>query len=182
MGVTIQRVGRTAWRLIAEQTLNAPRDRVFAFFSDAYNLERLTPSFLRFRVLTPRPIEMRSGAVIDYRLRVRGVPMRWRTVIEDWNPPHSFIDTQQRGPYRLWHHTHTFEDLGESTRCVDTVRYQPPGGPLAELVNAIGVQRDVVRIFEFRMRTLESLFNEKQSEIARTSETGFAQDARVGVD
>lgn len=159
MGVTIQRSGRE-WRLCAEQTLNAPRDKVFAFFSDAYNLERLTPSFLNFRVLTPRPIEMHSGALIDYKLRVRGVPVRWQTLILEWDPPHTFVDTQKRGPYQLWHHTHTFEAIGDQTRCTDIVRYRPPGGFLAGLVNALAVQRDVEKIFRYRMRTLDDLFND----------------------
>ena len=163
MGVSTTRSGRE-WHVHAEQTLDAPLDRVFEFFSDAYNLERLTPSFLNFRVLTPRPIEMRSGALIEYKLRVRGVPIGWLTEILDWDPPHRFVDNQNRGPYRLWHHTHTFEAIGDSTRCTDTVRYRPPGGPFAGLVNAIAVQRDVEQIFRYRMKTLEELFNTDKSD------------------
>ncbi len=146
------------WQVLAQQTLHAPLADVFAFFSDAHNLERLTPEFLRFHVVTPAPIEMREGTLIDYRLRVRGVPIRWRTRILEFSPPHRFVDDQIRGPYALWHHTHTFEDLGDRTRCADLVRYRPPGGPLAGLVNALAVRRDVEAIFRYRMRALDEIF------------------------
>ncbi|MEZ6241641.1 MAG: SRPBCC family protein [Phycisphaerales bacterium] len=158
MSIRITREGHE-WHVHAQQDLPAPLAAVFPFFAEAHNLERLTPSFLRFHVLTPAPIEMRPGALIDYKLRVRGVPIRWRTEILDWRPPHRFVDVQLRGPYALWHHTHTFEDRGESTRCVDLVRYRPPGGPLAGLVNGLVVQRDVESIFRFRMARLDEIFS-----------------------
>ncbi|MFI4897518.1 MAG: SRPBCC family protein [Phycisphaerales bacterium JB059] len=158
MSVSIQRDGRD-WRLDASQILHAPIDRVFPFFADARNLERITPPFLQFHVLTPAPIDMNAGALIDYRLRVRGVPLRWRTQILEWNPPHHFVDLQLKGPYELWRHTHTFEPLDDHrTRCTDTVHYRPPGGPLAPLVNALAVRRDVVKIFHHRQRALDELF------------------------
>lgn len=148
------------WRLEAVQELDHPPAEVFPFFADAHNLEAITPSLLKFEVLTPKPIEMREGLILDYRLRVRGVPIRWRTEILDWDPPRGFVDNQLRGPYALWHHTHTFEpiDGGERTRCTDIVRYRPRGGPLAALINRFFVQRDVLAIFQHRFEKLEKIF------------------------
>ncbi len=139
--------------------LPLPRTDVFAFFADAANLERITPPFLRFEVRTPLPVIMRAGAVIDYRIGLRGIPMTWRSEITTWNPPHQFVDTQRRGPYREWVHTHTFEDLGGGTLIKDDVRYRLPGPPFpARLANAIFVQRELTAIFEFRHRALADAF------------------------
>lgn len=148
------------WRINATQTLPRPIDEVFPFFTDAYNLERLTPSFLGFKVLTPKPIEMRSGTVINYTLKVHHIPIRWKTTIQDWNPPHMFVDNQDKGPYTLWHHTHMFSksDDGSSTLCNDTVLYKPKGWILAPLINKLFVQRDVRNIFQYRFTQLESIF------------------------
>ncbi len=153
------------WRLMMEQWLPLPPEALFPFFSEARNLERITPALLRFEVLpgAPGPAEMGEGALIDYKLRVRGVPVRWRTRIEQWDPPRGFVDTQLKGPYRLWHHTHGFtpEERGgvRGTMCRDVVKYRPPGGPLAGLVNRLVVQRDVEAIFAYRARVLDELFN-----------------------
>lgn len=148
------------WQVEAVQELDHPVEAVFPFFADAHNLEELTPSMLGFEVLTPAPIAMGSGCLIDYRLRVRGIPIRWRTEILDWDPPRGFVDTQLRGPYRLWHHTHRFEpiDEGRRTRCTDIVRYRPRGWVLAPLVNRLFVQRDVEQIFRYRFEQLERIF------------------------
>lgn len=147
------------WVLRAEQVLDHPLERVFPFFADAHNLEAITPAFLRFHVLTPRPIDMRPGLLLDYRLRVRGVPIRWRTEIPVWEPPHRFVDRQIRGPYALWRHEHTFEPLpGGRTRCRDEVRYRPRGGPLAGAINRLLVQRDVAAIFRSRAAKLAEIF------------------------
>ena len=134
-----------------------PRDRaeVFSFFAAAANLETITPPWLNFEVLTPAPIVMRPGALIDYRIRVHGIPIRWRTEIAEWNAPHRFVDVQLRGPYTLWHHTHTFEESDGGTLCVDDVRYRPRGGTLT---NWLFVQRDVKRIFAFRSERLRQIF------------------------
>lgn len=151
------------WRLEAVQELDYSPGEVFPFFADAHNLESITPSLLKFEVLTPKPIEMQSGLILDYRLRVRGVPIRWRTEILDWDPPRGFVDNQIRGPYALWHHTHTFEpiDGGTRTRCTDIVRYRPRGGPLAGLINRFFVERDVLAIFQYRFEKLEKVFPPK---------------------
>ena len=138
--------------------LPRPPEEVFPFFAEARNLEAITPPFLRFEVLTPAPIEMRVGALIDYRLRLRGVPIRWRTRITAWEPNRRFVDEQLRGPYRLWHHDHTFEAERGGTRCHDHVTYAPPGGPiLGSLVNRLVVRRDVERIFAYRQTRLNEL-------------------------
>jgi ligand-binding SRPBCC domain-containing protein len=136
-------------RLEREQSLPHPVEDVFAFFADARNLERLTPPLLRFEVLTPGPIEMRPGALIEYRLRLHGVGVDWLTRIEEWEPGVRFVDMQLAGPYRLWHHTHTFERCGSGTLMRDTVRYALPAWPLGELARPL-VRRDLDRIFAFR--------------------------------
>jgi len=131
-----------------------PVVEVFPIFADAGNLDLLTPPWLRFEILTPRPIEMKVGALIDYRLRLRGLPIRWRTRINEWEPLVRFVDEQVRGPYRLWHHTHTFVERAGGTLVGDRVRYAVPGGAL---VNTLFVQRDVARIFAYRQQKLAEL-------------------------
>jgi len=138
----------------AEQWLPRPRAEVFQFFGEARNLEAITPRWLNFEVLTPAPIVMRPGTLIDYRIRIHGVPVRWRTEITEWSPPHQFVDVQLRGPYTLWHHTHTFEERDGGTQCFDEVRYYPRGGAL---MNWLFVRRDVERIFAFRRERLAAL-------------------------
>ena len=128
---------------------------IFPFFAEARNLESITPAWLKFEVLTPAPIEVQRGTLIDYRLKVHGIPLRWRTEIIEWDPPNRFVDVQLRGPYRLWHHTHVFEEKEGGTLCSDVVLYRPRGGAL---INWLFVRRDVVRIFAFRQRRLTELF------------------------
>jgi ligand-binding SRPBCC domain-containing protein len=142
----------------AELLLPLSIDEIFPFFAEARNLETLTPPWLKFEVLTPAPITLRTGALIDYRIRVHGLPIRWRTEIVEWNPPHRFVDVQLSGPYRLWHHTHTFEERGNSTLCRDDVRYWPRGGAI---IDRLFVRRDVERIFAFRQQKLRELFGAK---------------------
>ncbi len=134
-----------------EQRVELPIDRAFEFYGDARNLERITPPWLGFEVTTPGPIEMEVGTLIEYRLRLHRVPVRWRTRIEVWEPPRRFVDAQIRGPYSLWEHTHTFEAEGpEATIIRDRVRYAIPFGPLGELANRLLVRRDLRRIFDYR--------------------------------
>lgn len=133
------------------QRLPRPPQDVFPFFSDAFNLEAITPGWLHFQVLTPAPVTMAAGALLEYRLRLHGLPLRWLTRIETWEPPVRFVDIQVRGPYRLWHHTHSFEPDGEDgTLMRDRVRYALPFGPLGELAHRALVRRDLDRIFAFR--------------------------------
>jgi ligand-binding SRPBCC domain-containing protein len=146
------------FRLETELRLPRPRTEVFPFFAEARNLETLTPPWLKFEVLTPAPIEMRTGTLIDYRIRVHGLPIRWRTEIAQWDPPHQFVDRQLRGPYTLWHHTHTFEERDGGTLCLDHVRYCPRGGAL---INWLFVRRDVERIFQYRCKRLLELFADR---------------------
>ena len=138
-----------------EVWLPRPIDEVFEFFSDAYNLETLTPPILRFEVLTPDPIRMETGTLIDYKLRLRGLPVRWQSEITAWEPPHRFVDEQRRGPYSMWVHEHTFVEKDGGTLAKDNVDYSVPGGAL---VNRLFVARDVRKIFEYRTeRLLEAL-------------------------
>ena len=130
-----------------ELWLPRPRAEVFEFFSNAHNLETITPPFLKFTLSTPAPIEMRAGTLIDYRLRIRGLPVRWRTLISAWEPPFRFVDEQVRGPYRQWIHTHTFTERDGGTMMCDSVRYIVPGGVL---IDRWIVRPDIERIFAFR--------------------------------
>lgn len=151
-----------AKRILSTQIL-VPRspNEVFAFFADAANLERLTPDWLNFSIRTPLPIEMRAGTIIDYRLRLRGIPIRWRTLISAWEPPFRFVDEQVRGPYRLWRHEHTFEPTPAGTLCRDRVEYRHLGGPLAERRL---VRPDLERIFAYRSRIIGRTLGERPSE------------------
>lgn len=140
-----------------ETSLWLPRSReeVFAFFADAFNLQDITPSFLDFRIETPPPIHMEAGTLIDYRLRIRRIPVRWHTRIARWEPPSLFVDEQLRGPYRLWIHEHRFEVEGAGTRVRDRVRYAVPGGGL---VHRLLVRREVEAIFAHRTAALSRRF------------------------
>jgi ligand-binding SRPBCC domain-containing protein len=149
-----------AHTLRREQRLEHPIGEVFAFFADARNLEAITPPLLRFRVMDSGSdsIAMGPGTLIRYRLRVRGMPVGWLTAIREWDPPHRFVDEQLRGPYALWHHTHTFSQLDDgATLMSDVVRYALPFGPLGELARRLFVARDVEAIFDFRARRIEEL-------------------------
>ncbi len=152
----------TIWELRAHLRLPRPRPEVFAFFADAANLEALTPPWLGFHIVTPQPIELRTGALIEYRLRVHGLPLRWTTEITAWEPPVRFVDEQLRGPYRLWLHEHTFEDAPGGTFVRDRVRYRPPFGRLA---NWLVVERDVRTIFRHRSETLLRLFGGRAEDV-----------------
>lgn len=143
--------------LVREQFLPAPPARVFPFFADAFNLERITPPWLGFRVLTPVPIAMAAGARIDYRLRLAGVPLRWRTVIREWKPDESFVDEQERGPYALWRHEHRFVPVGDGTLMTDVVRYRLPLGPLGRAVHAVAVRGALAAIFDHRFQAIREL-------------------------
>lgn len=140
--------------------LPAAPDRVFPYFADAVNLERLTPPWLHFRIVNTEPIVMRVGTFIDYRLRLHGIPLSWRTCITEWDPPRAFVDEQIRGPYRLWRHRHTFTAENGGTRCDDHVDYDMTGGVVAD---RLLVRRDLARIFAFRRQVLLWEFGDGQS-------------------
>lgn len=146
----------TVHLLERSQHIERPIEEVFAFYGDARNLERITPPLLGFEVTTPGPIEMGAGTLIEYRLRLHRVPVRWRTRIEAWDPPRRFVDVQVKGPYSLWEHTHTFtEDGSGATLIEDRVRYSIPFGPLGELADRLLVQRDLRQIFDYRRDAVE---------------------------
>lgn len=148
----------TAHVLERSQLVPRPRGEVFAFFADAHNLEAITPAFLRFRILTPAPIAMRAGTLIDYRLSLAGVPLSWRTRIEVFEPGERFVDVQLRGPYRRWHHLHTFEDAPDGTWVRDRVEYELPLGPLGDAAHALFVRRALGRIFDHRRAVIAARF------------------------
>lgn len=135
--------------------LRHPREQVFEFFSRAENLELLTPAWLHFNILTPPPIEIGLGTRISYRIRIRGMPVRWVSEITEWSPPHVFEDTQIRGPYRKWVHRHVFEETPEGTLVHDEVSYRVPGGAL---VNRMLVAGELRRIFDYRRAKMLEFF------------------------
>jgi hypothetical protein len=153
--VRLERVSAGRYRLTAEVRVDAQIERVFPFFADARNLNLLTPPWLDFVILTPLPIDMKVGTLIDYRLRIHRMPLGWKTRISAWEPPHRFVDEQIRGPYRLWRHEHAFSGHDGETVCRDTVDYAVAGG---ELVHRLLVKRDVDRIFGYRSRKMVEIF------------------------
>jgi ligand-binding SRPBCC domain-containing protein len=141
-----------------QQRIERPLAEVFPFYADAGNLERITPPWLGFEVTTPQPIEMGVGALIEYRLKLHGIPVRWKTRIEAWEPPHRFIDAQLSGPYLLWHHTHWFRADGEGATVLgDRVRYAIPFGLAGEVARSLFVERDLERIFDHRRDSVAAI-------------------------
>jgi ligand-binding SRPBCC domain-containing protein len=140
-----------------EQRVERPVEEVFGFYGEALNLEAITPPWLGFEVTTPNVV-MRPGARIEYRLKLHGVPVRWRTRIDAWEPPHRFVDVQTQGPYALWHHTHEFESDGPGATVLrDRVRYVLPFGALGQLARKLLVRRDLDRIFDHRRDAVDRL-------------------------
>lgn len=139
------------------QVLPLPIEQVFSPFADAGNLQAITPPWLHFRILSDPNATLGEGSVIEYRLRLHGVPIRWRTVIERWDVPRLFTDVQVRGPFALWHHTHTFEAVPGGTRVRDTVRYRIGFGPLGAVAHRLLVRRDLERIFDYRFEAMPRL-------------------------
>lgn len=161
-----------------EQLIARPRHEVFAFFGDAFNLERITPRFLSFRILTERPVRMGPGTLLDYKLSLFGVKFYWQTRIEEWRPEEYFIDVQLKGPYSLWRHTHSFEELdGGRTLMRDRVEYAVPYGPFGRLAHGLLVRRSLERIFDYRAEMTARLLEHERSNLTtseprRLSRTG----------
>jgi ligand-binding SRPBCC domain-containing protein len=143
--------------LIARQWVPVQRDACFAFFADASKLEAITPPFLRFRILTPLPIDMRNGTLIEYRLSLLGLPLPWLSRIEDWRPGQGFTDVQLRGPYARWVHRHTFASADSGTWIGDEVEYDVPLAPCSAPVHALFVRPRLRGIFAFRQRAIGQL-------------------------
>ena len=143
-----------------EQWIARPLPEVFAFFSDAENLDLITPPWLHFRVLRQTSREIKVGTLIDYKLEWHGMPIDWKSRIEEWQPPFRFADLQLKGPYRLWHHTHIFESLQGGTLIRDVVRFSVPFGAVGDLFAGWLVRRDVRRIFDYRARKIAEIFRD----------------------
>jgi hypothetical protein len=145
------------YRLERTQTVPRSLEETFAFFADAANLEAITPPWLRFRIVTPPPLRMGEGMQIDFRLRWRGVPLRWLTRIQEWRENERFVDQQICGPYRLWHHRHTFTPVPGGTHVTDTITYALPFDPLGRLAHAVIVAPDLDAIFDYRAEQIATL-------------------------
>ncbi len=144
-------------QIYREQIIPQPIDTVFAFFADARNLELITPPFLHFRIRSPRPIEIRPGARIDYQLRLFGVPIRWQTIIEELDPGLRFVDSQANGPYKLWRHLHTFREVPAGTLMADSVEYEIGWSFVGEIAGTLFVQWTLKRIFDYRREKVAEL-------------------------
>jgi ligand-binding SRPBCC domain-containing protein len=173
-----------------EQIIHRSRAETFAFFSDAFNLERITPPFLKFHIVTPRPIKMSEGAVIDYELSLYGLRFRWRTLIEEWSPEERFVDSQLKGPYSSWRHTHTFEEIAPDRTLVrDRVLYRLPFGLIGRLAHWLFVRRSLEEIFDYRAKMIEELLwaNEEEAKPEQTTleqpiHHGLSQMRRISAD
>jgi ligand-binding SRPBCC domain-containing protein len=164
---------REGYRLQAEVVVESPINEVFDFFSSAENLEAITPPWLNFRIITPMPIEMRQGTLLDYKIRLHMIPIRWRTEIAEWQPPFRFADQQLKGPYKRWWHEHTFEDLGNGLTLVkDDVHYIPRGG---SLLHRLMVKPDLERIFTYRQQRLAERFKVCTSSAAPPADLELAE-------
>lgn len=146
--------------LTATQTFDLPREEVFPFFANAENLERITPPELGFHIVTPRPIDIKQGALIDYKLSLYGMPLKWRTEINRWDPPHEFVDTQLSGPYKQWIHLHRFtEPERGKTLMEDEVRYRLPLEPLGDIAQFL-IRRQLDYIFAYRKKVVAEIFGQ----------------------
>jgi ligand-binding SRPBCC domain-containing protein len=163
------------YSLVKQQLVRKPLEEVFPFFERPENLETLTPPNLDFFILTPSPIRMKTGALIDYTIRLMGINMRWSTLITDYEPPFRFVDEQLKGPYSYWHHTHTFRETDDGTWIMDEVRYVVPFGLLGKILHGVFIRRMLEKIFAHRAEVIRSIFEES----AGTAEKGIAAHTMV---
>ena len=140
------------------QVINKPIEDVFVFFSKPENLAVITPKKLGFKILTPTPIKMNKGCLIDYLIHLMGIPVHWRTIITDYDPPHMFIDQQLKGPYSLWHHTHTFKKIENGVEIKDRIIYSIPLGWMGQLLHKFWIKKDLNNIFSHRKKVISDLF------------------------
>lgn len=143
-----------------EQFIPKKPDEVFPFFSDAKNLEKITPPWLHFKILDQSTPQIKEGTIFNYQLRVRGFPVKWRSRIEDWQVNKQFVDTQLRGPYKLWHHTHLFEEIPGGTKMLDRVIYELPLGLIGDIFGGRLVRKDVKTIFDYRFKIIREIFGD----------------------
>jgi ligand-binding SRPBCC domain-containing protein len=154
-------------RLERSQRVGIPIEHAFAFYADTHNLEPMTPPWLHFRLINDGPVTMEAGALLDYTLKLHGVPIRWTTRIETWDPPSGFVDTQLKGPYALWEHTHVFEDDGKDGTVIhDRIRYAVPLGPLGAIAHRLFIRRDLRRIFDYRAEAFSKLVAKESAPVA----------------
>ncbi len=162
------------YRLNATMEVRRPIDEVFEFFADAANLEEITPPWLNFKILTPMPFAIKKGALLDYKIRLHYIPIRWRTEICVWESPNRFVDQQLKGPYKKWYHEHTFTDAGGGvTSVIDDVHYIPRGG---SLIHRFMVKPDLEKIFRYRQEKLTEIFATSSSPFCQTGDKDSLQD------
>ena len=147
------------YKLKFKQVINSSLDDVFSFFSNPENLSKITPEKLGFNILTPTPIKMKEGQLIDYSIKLLGKKIRWRTMITEYIPKVKFVDQQLKGPYSMWHHTHEFKDVDGKVEMTDEIYYVMPFGVLGRLVNFLFVSRDLNNIFKHRVEIINKIFD-----------------------
>tara|TARA_B100001750_G_C15001021_1_gene347409 strand:- start:36 stop:503 length:468 start_codon:yes stop_codon:yes gene_type:complete len=146
-----------------KQIIKKDINEVFTFFSNPENLKKITPQKLDFKILTPKPIKMKEGQLIDYTIKILGKKIRWRTIITDYNPPKMFIDQQLLGPYSMWHHRHEFNIVDNGVEIIDKIDYVVPYGILGRIVNFCFIKSDLDRIFHYRYEVINKYFNGEQN-------------------
>lgn len=154
-----------SYTLKCEMISGRPLPETFAIFEDPYNLAKITPPWLKFRVTSTEQVQMRKGTEIHYVINWMGLPVRWKTIITEYDSPHRFVDEQERGPYTLWRHHHTFEETSEGTKVKDLVEYQLPFGFLGKLVHALVVRRQLLAIFRYRQAELSRTFGDRAKQL-----------------